>query len=70
MMTILFFILFFMIFGKLVKLAFKATWGIMKILLYIVFLPIILVALVMSGFVFIALPILLAVGFLGALTTA
>ncbi len=38
-MFILFSILFFMIFGELIGLAFRATWGIFKIMTYIVFLP-------------------------------
>ena len=59
MMTIIFFVLFFMIFGRLLGFAFKATWGIMKFLFYIVFLPFILVGMVAYGFAFIALPILL-----------
>ena len=48
-MTVLFFILFFMIFGKLIGFAFKATWSIMKVMLYIVFLPLILVGMVFKG---------------------
>ena len=70
MMTILFFILFFMIFGKLVGFAFRATWSIMKVMLYIVFLPVILVGMVMGGLIYIALPILLIVGLLSLLKTA
>ncbi len=70
MMTILFFILFFMIFGKLVGFAFRATWGIMKVMLYIVFLPVTLVGMMMGGFIYIALPILLVVGLLSLLKTA
>ena len=70
MMTILFFILFFMIFGKLVGFAFRAIWGIMKVMLYIVFLPVILVGMVMGGLIYIALPILLIVGLLSLLKTA
>ena len=70
MMTILFFILFFMIFGKLVGFAFRATWGIMKVMLYIVFLPLILVGMVFKGLVFVALPILLVVGLISLFETA
>ena len=70
MMTIIFFVLFFMIFGGLLKFAFKATWGIMKFMFYIVFLPFILMGMVAYGFAFIALPILLIVGAIGLLKTA
>ena len=70
MLTILFFVLFFMIFGKLVGFAFKATWGIMKVLFYIIFMPIILVGLVIGGFVYIALPVLLVIGLVSLLTNS
>lgn len=69
-MTILFFILFFMIFGKLIGFAFKATWSIMKVILYIVFLPLILVGMVFNGLVFVALPILLVVGLISLFKAA
>ncbi len=69
-MTVLFFILFFMIFGKLIGFAFKATWSIMKVMLYIVFLPLILVGMVFKGLVFVALPILLVVGLISLFETA
>ena len=70
MMTIIFFVLFFMIFGGLLKFAFRATWSVMKFMFYIVFLPFILVGMVAYGFAFIALPILLIIGVVGLLRTA
>ena len=70
MMTILFFILFFAVFGKILGLAFRATWGFMKILLFVVFLPLILVGMVVGGLVYIALPILLIVGLVGLVVNA
>lgn len=62
MLTILFFILMIWVFWKLVKLSVKAAWGISKILLTLVLLPIILVVLVIAGFIYIAIPILAIVG--------
>ena len=70
MMTIIFFVLFFMIFGKLIKIAFKLTWGIMKVALYFVFHPLIIVGLVFKGLLIIALPVLLVVGLFGFLAEA
>ena len=61
-MSLLFTIFFFMIFGKMIGFAFRATWGIFKVLMYLVFLPLILVAMAFGGLVYIALPILLVVG--------
>lgn len=62
MMTLLFMILLVMVFGKLVKIAFKAAWGISKVLLTLVLLPIVLIALVIGGFLSLAFPILIVVG--------
>ncbi len=62
MLSLLFTIFFFMIFGKMIGFAFRVTWGIFKVLMYLVFLPLILVAMVFGGLVYIALPILLVVG--------
>ena len=70
MLTILFFVLFFMIFGKLVGFAFKATWGIMKVMLYMVFMPLVLISMVIGGFVYIALPILVIIGIVSLFKTA
>ena len=61
-MTFLFTILMIGIFGKLIGLAFKMTWGIAKILVTLVFFPIALIGLVLGGLISIALPILVLVG--------
>ena len=62
MFTLLFIILMFLIFGKLIGFAVKAAWGISKIICTIVLLPLFLIGLVFAGLVGIALPILLVVG--------
>lgn len=62
MLTLLFIILMFLIFGKLIGFAVKAAWGISKIICTIVLLPLFLIGLVFAGLVGIALPILLVVG--------
>lgn len=62
MFELLFFVLMIVVFGKLIKYAVKATWGIAKILVTVVFLPLILVGLVLSGLIFIAFPILVVIG--------
>ena len=52
MLTFLFFVLLFGIFGKLIWLAVKAAWGISKIVFSIVFLPVVvLVLLVVIGII-------------------
>lgn len=62
MLTLLFIILLFVVFGKLLALSIKATWGITKIIFTLVCLPVILIVLVIGGLIYIALPILIIVG--------
>lgn len=62
MLTIVFGLLMLGVFGKLIWFAFKAAWGIAKIVLTIVFLPIILIALFVGGFAYIAVIAVLVVG--------
>ena len=70
MMTLLFMILFFGIFGKLIGFAFRASWSIMKVMLYIVFLPAILMIMLFGGLIYIALPILVIVGMVSLFSRA
>ena len=69
-MTILFYVLFFLIFGKMIGFAFRATWSILKVLLFIVFLPLILVGMVIGGLLYVALPILIIVGIVSLVVDA
>ncbi|MCI6998320.1 MAG: hypothetical protein MR936_16460 [Eubacterium sp.] len=62
MLELVFIILMFLIFGKMIVFAVKAAWGISKIVCTIVFLPLFLVGMVFAGLIGIALPILLVVG--------
>ncbi len=61
-MDILFFVFFILVFGRMIGFAFQATWGLFKVLLYVVFLPLILICLVIGGLLYIAFPILIIVG--------
>lgn len=62
MLGILFWILFIMIFGRIILFAFKAAWGITKVLFTIVIFPLVLVGMVVSGLLSLALPLLLIGG--------
>lgn len=62
MLTLIFACLMVWIFGKLIWIAFKMTWGITKVLFNLVFLPLILIALVIGGLVSVALPVLIIIG--------
>ena len=55
-------ILMLIVFGKLIGFAFRAAWGITKIFFGLIFLPVILIAMVIGGLIYIALPILAIVG--------
>lgn len=70
MMTLLFMILMVWIFGKLIGVAFKAAWGISKVLFTLVFLPITLLGLVFVGLIKLAFPILAIVGLVTLIRTA
>lgn len=59
MITLLFCILMFTVFGKLALLAIRAAWGISKVIVCLVFAPLFLIVLLISGLVYIALPLLL-----------
>ncbi|MBD5519531.1 MAG: hypothetical protein HDR07_13980 [Lachnospiraceae bacterium] len=59
MITLLFCILMFTVFGKLALVAVRAAWGISKVIFCLVFAPLFLIVLLISGLVYIALPILL-----------
>lgn len=62
MIELLFAILMFVVFGKILFFAIKATWGITKILFTVVLLPFILVALAFAGLLYIAFPVLVVIG--------
>ena len=68
MLTLLFGICMLVLFGKLLVFGIRAAWGISKIVLTIVFLPIILIALVEGGLLYIALPILIVLGLISLVT--
>ena len=62
MLTILFTICMFWIFGKILIFGIKAAWGISKLLFTVVLLPFVLVGMVLGGLLFLAFPLLLVIG--------
>lgn len=62
MLTLLFVVLLLTIFGKLLIFAIKAAWGITKILLDIVLLPLIIIGMFAGGLTYLALIVLAIVG--------
>lgn len=70
MITLIFIILMIMVFGKLLLWSIKAAWGITKILFTVVFLPIILIALALSGAIYIAIVLLIIGGIVALVKSA
>ena len=62
MITLIFTLLLLGFVGKLISLSFKATWGILKFVFTIILFPGILIVLAISGFMVIALPLLIIGG--------
>lgn len=62
MLEVIFTILMFVVFGKIIFFAIKAAWGITKILFTIVFLPLVLIVLALIGLFYIAMPVLAIIG--------
>ena len=59
------FILFLMVFFKLLGVAFKVGWGIFKIAVFLIFFPIIIPLMIIGGLAAIALPLILIAGVFG-----
>ena len=62
MMTLIFFILAIAVFGNLLRLAIHMAWGLTTLVCSFLILPIILIALVFGGLLYLAFPILVIVG--------
>ena len=56
--------------GKLIGSVFRVSWGITKVVLSLVFLPLILAVLVLGGLIYAALPLLLLVGVIALIVWA
>ncbi len=70
MFTLICCILFMMVFFKALGFAFKLGWGILKVALYLVFFPAIVLGMIFGGFIFIGLPILIIAAIVAAAVRA
>ena len=70
MITLIFGILLIGFLGKMIAWAFKATWNIVKVLLVIVFFPLILIVMACTGLIYIALIFLIIVGIISLIARA
>ena len=62
MITLVFSILLISVIAELLVLSVKLVWNVGKVLCCIIFFPVILIGLALSGFMILAIPVLLAVG--------
>ena len=69
MLELLFMLCLLGVFGKLLVFGIRATWGIAKILFTIVFLPVVLIALVFGGLLYVAFPVLVVIGIVAMVAT-
>ena len=58
----------FVVFGKIAMLALKGAWGMTKVLVTLIFLPIILIGMLFKGLIVIAIPALIIFGAVALLT--
>jgi hypothetical protein len=70
MLTLIFIVFMFIVFGKILSLALKGAWGLTKILFTLVFFPIIVIGLGLSGLVVVAIPLLLIGGVAAMISAA
>lgn len=57
MLTALFILAFVWFMWKIIALAIKMTWGLLKVGIYVIFLPIVIIGLFFGGLIYIALPL-------------
>mgnify|MGYP001638074742 CR=1 FL=1 len=62
MLTLIFVILMFSVFGKLLLFSIKAAWGITKIVFTIVLLPLVLIGMALAGLMYGALILVVIIG--------
>jgi hypothetical protein len=65
MLTFLFALLMFGVFGKLLVFSIKAAWGITKIVFAVVCIPLVLIGLFCAGLVYFAIGIAVVAGLIG-----
>lgn len=68
MITLIFTIFMFLIFGNILMFAIRMAWGMTKVLFSLVFLPVFLIALVFAGLIKLAFPILAIIGLISIIS--
>ena len=69
MLSLLFAICMIWFIGKIFIFGVKASWGILKLLCTVVFVPVILIGMVVGGLIYIAFPLLIVGGIIALITS-
>ena len=67
MFSLIFAILMMTVFGEFIWIAGRLAWGLWKIVMAIIFFPILMVILALSGLIMLAIPILIVVGIIAVI---
>ena len=70
MLSLIFSIMMLIVFGKLLGLAIRASWTVLKIVFTLVFLPLILIGMCIAGMFYIAIPVLIVIGIISLIASA
>ncbi|SFI41722.1 hypothetical protein SAMN04487830_1651 [Pseudobutyrivibrio sp. OR37] len=70
MLAFIFSIMMLVVFGKMLGLAIRASWTIFKVVMTLVFLPVILIGMCIAGLFYIAIPILIVIGIISLIASA
>lgn len=65
MLSIVYAVCMIWVFGKLLFWGIKAAWGISKLLVTVVLLPVVLIGMVVGGLIYLAFPVLILLGIVG-----
>lgn len=68
MLTLIFMVILFSVFGRLFIFGLKAAWGISKLIITVLFLPVVLIGMFLHGFVFLAIIALVVMGIASLVT--
>ena len=70
MLNFIFSIMMAVIFGRLLAFSVRFAWGIGRVLVTLLFMPLLLIGLAVRGLMYIAIPVLILVGISGLLGTS
>ena len=70
MLNFIFTIMMAVVFGRLLAFSVRFAWGIGRVLVTLLFLPLLLIGLAVRGLMYIAIPVLILVGISGLLGTS